>query len=359
MLFTGSFSFLKTTTILWFVLIPFGLFSQTTSPERPDLSIEPDPFSSEYFKDYYDYTKTKLIISINKKKAKNFEGDTIFKSYYSTKGFLEKRIRYAGNSPKNTTLYFYNKKGQLQIWTYKGKGADLKANYSYNKDGLISKIEQYVYKHSGGLRDSTLRSKSNYFYDDQLLKRIESNSSTIEYFKYEKERLIEKTGGYISKRFSYYPNGKLKEIREYTGGEIDNSNLRSLKKFHYNAQNQLICDSILTSANFTSKIFQITHYRYSKEGKLENFKAQFDDSFSDVTLLYQSDRIIGTKVLTNDLNHNVAYLRFPMPSGISRNSGGLLNYRDEFIYDENGNKTMKKVFVEDQLFFEIEFVLIP
>ena len=98
--------------------------------------------------------------------------------------------------------------------------------------------------------------------------------------------------------------------------------------FQFYSQNQLICDSILTSANFESNTYQITHYEYDINDKLSRMEVKFGASFCKVNFEYQNNRISNCELLTNDINRKVAYLRFPIPSGIPYNKAGLVKYRE-------------------------------
>lgn len=333
-----------------------SLLAQKTTLDRPDLIIEPDPFKTEYFKDHYDYSKFKEMIVL---KTKGFKLDTLSKNTYDKDGKISKKTRYSNNTAKIFTQYGYLDNDLLKNWVYTSRGTNIRAIYSYDEQGKILKIQQYDLRLRKGVKDSSLKSTSKFEYENARLKTIKSNNGLIENYVYENDNLVYKTGGYISKAFVYDDAGNLAELTEYMGGIVDESKLMGTKKFYYNKRNLLICDSILTSANFESKTYQITHYEYDEEERLKKLKVQFGQSFNEMNFEYQNNRIFNCLVRTNDVNYKVAYLRFPMPSGIVPNSSGIVNYRDEFRYDSNGNKISKKVFVDDALFFDIRFLLIP
>tara|TARA_R110002072_G_scaffold48099_6_gene131592 strand:- start:697 stop:1752 length:1056 start_codon:yes stop_codon:yes gene_type:complete len=345
-------------TVLLIGLSQF-LFGQKTSPDRPELIIDPNPFQDEYFKDHYNYTKTKEIIGINKKTSNNFQGDTMFKNYYRKDGQMLKKVRYSANVPKIIRSYKYDSDGILKSWVHESKGSKLRAKYYYDSIARFSRITQYNIRKRKGVLDSNLQSDARYFYQNNRISAIESFNGIKDIYSYKNQKLVEKTGAYIAKTFDYNNQGHLIEIREYMGGKVDAQKLMGIKKFYYNSQNQLICDSILTSANFESNTYQITHYEYDINDKLSRMEVKFGASFCKVNFEYQNNRISNCELLTNDINRKVAYLRFPIPSGIPYNKAGLVKYREVFSYDENGNKTGKEVFVDDALFFELEYLLIP
>lgn len=345
---------MKNQLIFFLLICSLPLFSQKTTLDRPDLILEPNPFKKEYFKDHYDYSKFKEMVVLN---TKGFKLDTLSKNTYDKEGKISQKIRYSNNVAKIFTHYAYIDNDLLKNWVYTSRGTNIRAIYSYDKEGKILKIQQYDLRLRNGIKDSSLKSTSEFEYENSRLKTIKSNKGLIENYIYEKDRLVYKTGGYISKAFVYNDVGNLIELTEYMGGIIDKSKLMGSKKFYYNKRNLLICDSILTSANFETKTYQITHYEYDEKDRLKKFKVEFGSSFSEVNFEYENNRIFNCFVKTNDVNYKVAYLRFPMPSGIVPNSSGIVNYRDEFRYDSNGNKISKKVFVEGDLFFEVRFIL--
>ncbi len=341
------------------IFLSFSIFSQKVVMERPDEVIEPNPFIEEYFKDHYDYTKFKEMISLNLAKAKDFKADTIYRTIFNKQGQVLTKTRYRGNVPKTITKYSYLSDGNLKSWNYGDGKSNIKASYFYNNENQIRQILQYHLRNRKSGLDSSLQGNSKFIYENSRLQKISSIQTKADTYHYEKDRLIRKTGGYISKLFSYYPNGNLREITEFMGSEIDRSKLMGIKKYYYNRENLLVCDSILTSSNFETKTYQVTHYEYDENQKLKKFRVDFGSSYSEVEFSYENKRLKTSQVKTNDVNYKVAYLRFPIPSGIPLNPSGLMNYKDEFFYDNNGNKTGKKVFVEGALFFEMKFELIP
>lgn len=343
----------------FFASLSFSLFSQKTSVDWPDVLIEPDPFKTEYYWDHNDYTKIKQMFSLNHTKAKAFKVDTIYITNFNREGQIIEKTRYRKNKSGAKTEYRYSEKGNLTSWYYVDKHSRISAKYIYNDKNQIIQIQQYNLKAGKVGFDSILKQNSELFYGKNGLEKINGLRGNSEVYIYKNDRLTQKKGGYISKKIEYDQIGNLCQITEFFGPKIDSNSMRGIKKYSYNDENLLICDSILTSANFESKIYQITHYEYYENQKLKKFRAEFANSYSEVEFKYENNRLKTSQVKTNDVNFKVAYLRFPIPSGIPLNHKGILNYKDEFYYDKNGNKTGKKVFVEDELFFEMKFILIP
>ena len=125
------------------------------------------------------------------------------------------------------------------------------------------------------------------------------------------------------------------------------------KSFSYNEENLLVADSVLTSSNKKNGDYQITRYEYD-ENLLTKMKSTFKTYYRNVEFEYVDDKIkeihINTNQPKNDLKHWINYkiknhYTFPISS------------KEIFEYDEHGNIISKKVYVNNDLFSDTQYVI--
>lgn len=125
--------------LLLLFLYPLLAISQDSTPENPDIVIEPNPLKEFYFQDKNNYKNVESMITILKNKSNNFSNDTIRINYYNENGKQSKNIRYSNNKPKYTTIMTYNRDNNIlsQQTTENKKSSYIL--YTYNKSKQLER----------------------------------------------------------------------------------------------------------------------------------------------------------------------------------------------------------------------------
>jgi hypothetical protein len=343
---------MKTLNLFLFAF-PIFCVSQVTTVERPDESIEEDLYKMAYFEDKNNYSEIKSLATIVKNRNKDFANDTLQIAFYNEKGNKTQEIRYSNNSPSRVTEYNYYPNGDLLSWELFDTKYSTKTNYSYDLENRIIHTKQYRIR--SGSKDSSLTSQKEFTYqDDKLMEINHDNGQIIEKYIYENDKIIMKTGGFVSKLFEYNTQNKLTKISEFMGGEIKPGNLMGLKVFQYDKQNRLICDSIQTSNNLQKNEYQITHYDY-ENGALKSVKVKYNSHYRNIDFEYENNKIKQITIRTN-ISQNT-YLRHWLNSKIEDYHNFPLECKELLEYDDKGNRISKKTFVNDELFSEIQSLI--
>jgi hypothetical protein len=339
--------------LLLICIIPSITVAQKFSIDRPDEVVKQDPYTSTYFADKNDYIPIESVLTITKDKYNNFKPDTLNIDYYNNKGLKVKSIRYNNNKLSTTTEFNYDANNQLLEWHTFTKQSSTHAFYIY-KNGQLVKTNKYTITTSNKKADTIEVSRMLIKYDGDKVVQITNNSlgmDVIEKFGFEQNKLVNKTGGFISKKFTY-ANQKLSGIIEYMGGVIDSTKIMGLEKFLYNADGKLILDSTLTTSNLKAKNYQINEYRYYENGMLRNIKSNYKNLFRNTLFTYYDGKLEEVFMETNG---NSAYLKFLISYRIDEYYTYPIKYLEQFAYDKKGNRISKKVFVNNELFSEVDY----
>ena len=339
-----------------FFLIPIHAFSQEYTVKRPDEAIVPDPYLKVYFDDKNDYKRIESVTTITKNKYNSFRPDTLSITHYNNAGLQFKNIRFDNNKQSSITLLKYDEHNNLLSWQlFENKFSTL-ALYSYNKNKQLQEIRQLQIKHLNYRTDSNETSRTIFKYDNVKLVEILSSiagNKIVQKYIYNNKKLIRKTGTIVSKELQYDDNMNLVSIKEYMGSEVAPDKLMEKKTFTYSNTNKLIADSILTSSNLKTNKYQISQYTYNESGTLELMSVKFGRSYRNIEFRYSSNKIKEVNIKTNE--GNSAYLKFWIDHRIQDYYSFPIVYQEVFSYDENGNRTSKKVYINKELFSEVEY----
>ncbi|MEL6866156.1 MAG: hypothetical protein AAFP19_17135 [Bacteroidota bacterium] len=339
--------------LILLLLSPLFCLAQKTTVDRPDELIEPKPYQEAYFRDANDYSMMKSLTTLSKAKYQDFKRDTLSKQYFDERGRLIKKIRYRNNSPNKTTIYQYTPKGDLQSWQIFEERFSTLTQYTYTPNHNIEQTQQWRINNKPAQNDSTLITTKSFTYDQDQLIQIIHNQSSIEEYSYEGKLLHFKKGPYISKSFAYDEEEKLTQLYEYMGNKIDSTKRKGSKIYYYDPNNRLILDSIL---NHTTKVYQITEYSYQKDGLLKSVKVRYGESYRNINFEYIDKKINRVRIETNQSNN--AYLHHWIDHRIANTYPFPIKYKEEFDYDQYGNRISKKVFVNDELYSEVNYQII-
>ncbi len=347
---------------LSFILLPVIGFSQGPITDFPDMVIEPDPFKDLVYRDYNSYTNISSVATIFRRRKDHFISDTFEIHYYNNKGLKTKAIRYKKNAPSTTRILTYNDIGKLiknQSIDHKSRKDTSTVLYTFDDQHQLVTVDHFTIKQINGENDTLYQPQKTFAYNNAKLIEFRSGvwgMQSISKYKYVKGRLITKTGGFTSKKFGYDKKGNLTSMYEYTGGEIDEKKLMGIKKFKYDRKNRLIIDSILTGSNMPAGKWQITEYLYTNNDTLKTMRVTFGSHYRNVQFKYLQgkikDIIVDTNVGTS------AYLRFWINHHIDTYYTFPINYREVYAYDNFGNKVSKKMYVNGELFDEVEFQIL-
>ncbi|MBL0145709.1 MAG: hypothetical protein IPP48_08085 [Chitinophagaceae bacterium] len=304
--------------------IPVVTLAQKFSADRPDEVVKQDPYVSMYFADNNDYKLIESVITITKDKHNNFMPDTLNIDYYNNKGLKIKNIRYNKNKISATTEFTYDASDNLLKWHTFSKLSSTHAFYFYNKKNQLIKTNKYTITILNNKMDTVEVSRMLFKYDGEKLVQITNNSlgtDIVEKYGYEQNRLVNKTGGFISKRF-LYTNKKLSSIIEYMGGVIDSTKIMGLEKFVYNS--------------------------------LRSINSIYKNLFRNVLFTYNNEKLEEVFLETNG---NSAFLKFIISHRIDEYYTFPIKYLEQFGYDTKGNRISKKVFVNNELFSEVNYIV--
>ena len=335
--------------------IPVYALAQKFSVDRPDEMIKQDPYTSAYFADNNNYKPVESVITIARNRYSNFVPDTLNIDYYNKKGLKVKNIRYDNNKVSTTTHYKYDAGDKLASWQTFEKYSSTFTVYKYNKAGQMMETHQYIINNKKG--DTAEKSRMLFIYDVDKLVQITNNAlgtDIIEKYAFEKNKLMEKTGGFVSKKIFYNNNELPTGINEYMGAVIDTSKIMGIEKFVYNSDGKLITDSVLTTSNLKTNTYQVIEYTYNDKGMISTMNTQFKNLYRNVVFTFADGKMQAVHVETNG---NSAFLKFIMYYRIDEYYSYPLKYHEQFSYDKMGNRTSKKAFVNDELFSEVNYII--
>lgn len=338
------------------LFIPLFGLSQKSTVDRPDLTIEPKIYHPVYYSDKNDYRTVVERTVIVKYKFNNYKADTTYSYYYNNKGLKTKKICYENNKADEVTLFNYNQKGQFISWEIIGDKYNTTTKYIHNSKGEVIKTRQHRIKKTKEMQDSTLVSEMQFSYMDSQLTEIHYTKSMKDTYEYQEGILQFKKGGYISKEFIYNKKENLIRINDYMGKAILPDKLMAIKTYTYDDENRLISDSILTNTNLRDKRYQITHYTYNKEGQLQTMNVSYDGRFRNIEFIYKEDRLKEVKGKTNNIN--TAYLHFRIDFRIRDYYSAPIQFKEFYEYDKHGNRTSKKIYINKDLYSEVEYKMI-
>lgn len=344
--------------LLLLFLNPLLAISQDSTPENPDILIEPNPLKEFYFQDKNDYKNVESMITIIKKKHNNFTKDTIRINFYNENGKEAKNIEYTNNKPTYITVKTYNRDNNIlsQQTTENKKSSYLV--YFYNKSKQLEKTRDLLINDVKGKIDTTDFSKKTFIYDESSLTEtlVTLNGSTFknsEKYLYANNSLVKKVGNSYVKEFSYDKNRNLVTSKEYMGTQAIPSKLINLKKFIYDSNNRLVTDSLGSTSVQPAK-FMVTNYTYESNGKLKTMNVQKNSSYQNIQFQYWNDKI---KKIDMEVNDN-SYLKFFINSRIADHYKFPIIYQEVFDFDQSGNLISKKIYVNNELFSEFEYVFL-
>ena len=342
--------------LLILVIFPIYTFAQKYDVDKPDEIVEPDPYKQVYFQDRNDYKRIRSVTTIIKNKHNNFRPDTQYIVYYNKEGLQTKNIRLNNNKESSTTLLHYDTNKNLLSWQLFEKHFSTLTLYSYNRNNQLEETRQLKLTQVNQNSDSAETSRMLYKYEHrnliEILRSIQSNS-TVEKYIYHNNRLKSKIGPYISKNLQFDKSGNILKVEEYMGNELVPQKLMGIKKYTFDSNNRLVNDSVLTASNFEKNKYQVTNYAYNENNLLQFMKVQYGPSYRNVEFIYSNSNIKEVNVTTND--GNPAYLRFWIDPKVADHYPFPIAYHEIFGYDENGNRTSKKVFLNKELYAEIEY----
>ncbi|KAF2510166.1 hypothetical protein EYY60_11690 [Flavobacterium zhairuonense] len=344
--------------LLLLFLYPLLAISQDSTPENPDILIEPNPLKEFYFQDRNDYKNVESMVTIVKKKQSNFTKDTIRINFYNENGKESKNIAYANNKRTYTTVKTYNRENNIlsQQTTENKKSSYLV--YFYNKSKQLEKTRDLRISDVKGKIDTTDFSQKTFIYNksnliETLVTLKASTFKQSEKYLYTNNFLIKKIGNSYVKEFSYDKNGNLVTSKEYMGTEAIPSKLADLKKFTYDSSNRLVTDS-LSSASVQPANFMVSNYTYESNGKLKTMNVQKNSSYQNIQFEYWNDKIKKINIEANDNS----YLKFFINSRIADYYKFPITYQEVFDFDQLGNLISKKIYVNNELFSEFEYVFL-
>jgi hypothetical protein len=343
--------------LLLFCILPAAALAQKFSVDRPDDVLKQDPYTSIYFADNIDYKPVESIITISKNRYNNFRPDTLNAEYYNKNGFKTKSVRYYNNKLSTTTIFNYDTNGNLLSWHSFEKHSSTLAVYKYNKKKQLQETHKYTITPKNNKADTTKASRMLFKYDGDKLVQITNNSlgmDVIEKFSYEQNKLVAKTGGFVSRKFLYGNDSKPRGIIEYMGGSIDTTKFMGIEKFVYSQAGKLITDSVLTTSNIKTNTYQVIDYAYYENGMLRTINSNYKNFYRNVLFFYKNDKLDEIFLETNG---NSAFLKFMIHPKIDEYYTFPLKYSEQFVYDDKGNRISKKVFVNNELFSEVEYVV--
>ncbi|WP_281310120.1 energy transducer TonB [Flavobacterium flavigenum] len=344
--------------LLLLFLNPLLAISQDSTPENPDILIEPNPLKEFYFQDKNDYKNVESMVTIIKNKHSNFSKDTIRINFYNENGKESKNIAYSNNKPTYITVKTYNRDNNIlsQQTTENKKSSYLV--YFYNKNKQIEKTRDLRINDLKGKIDTTDFSQKTFIYDKSSLTEtlVTLNGSTFkqsEKYLYANNFLVKKVGNSSVKEFSYDKNRNLVASKEYMGTQAIPSKLIDSKKFIYDSNNRLVTDSLGTTGMQPAK-FMVTNYTYESNGKLKTMNVQKNSSYQNIQFEYWNDKI---KKINMEASDN-SYLKFFINSRIVNYYKFPIIYQEAFDFDQSGNLISKKIYVNNELFSEFEYVFL-
>jgi hypothetical protein len=343
--------------LLIICISPIVALSQKFSVDRPDEILKQNPYASIYFVDSNNYKLIESILTIAKDKPNNFKPDTMNVDYYNSSGLKIKNIRYSNNKISTTAEYKYDDNGNLLSWHSFSKKSSTHALYKYNKRGQLLNTHKYTLDSRKDKIDTIEVSRMLFKYDADKLIQITNNSlgmDVIEKFSYQQNKLINKTGGFVSKQILYANGKNPASIIEYMGAIIDSTKIMGLEKFTYTSDGKLITDSSLTSSNLKSKIYQVNQYAYYENGILRNIFSSYKNLFRNVLFIFNNGKL---KEVHLETNGNSAFLKFLIPYKIDEYYTYPIKYLEQFTYDNHGNRIAKKIFVNNELFSEVNYLI--
>jgi hypothetical protein len=337
------------------VFVAFPGFSQKFSVDRPEEVIKPDPYTAMYFDDKNNYSKVATMITITKDRSRNFRGDTLYIDHYS-QGLKVKTIRFESGKRSTTTEYTYQANRNLLMWKTYERNAFAFTKYTYNKAGQLAETHQYYVTTKGQKIDTTEKSRMLFKYEGPKLVQIKNNAlgmDVVEEYQYKNGLLHVKSGGFVSKLFRYSTDRRVTGIEDHMGGSIDSVKIMGRERFAYYPDGKIKVDSVLTSMNIPTNSYMVTEYEYDDKGRLRIMKTKHKDAYRDVQFTYDGVRLKRVHLATNS---NTGALRFLISHRIDEYYKYPITYREEFTYDAKGNRVSKKMFVNDEVWGEVEYL---
>jgi hypothetical protein len=337
-----------------FCCLPFINYAQRSTMKRPEEFVIKNPYNEVYFADKMNYANIESITVISKHKRNNFAVDTSQLTYYDDKGLKIKTIDYQDNQRNQTTLMTYNDDETLNNWEIIFPKYREQTFYEYDTQQRIISTRQTKTRQINGELVTSELSKIAFIYNDFGLSEIRREGALQgkETYEYDGQRLIKYWGVGIIKEFTYNDDSTLLLYVEYMG-EIGPTKLMTVQKFEYDDDKNLVMDSVVTTSNREKGEFQKTNYTYINH-QLETMEVSFGNLYRNLQFEYLSDKI---KKITVETNGNSAYLRTWMPYRIPDFYSFPLTYSEVFDYDDFGNKIARRIYVNDELFSETEFII--
>jgi|GEM_PF-1756610 len=337
--------------------IPAGALAQKFSADRPDEIAKPNPFTNIYFADNNNYKQIESVCTIAKNRYNNFKSDTLSIDFYNKGGLKVKSLRYDNNRMSTTSQFKYDAGGKLLSWQSFEKQSSTLTLYKYNQKGQLMETHKYNISNKNLKADTTEASRMLFKYNGDKLVQISNNSlgsDITEKFLYQQNRLVSTTGGYVSKEFFYHNNDKPAGIHEYMGGVADSTRIMGLEKLLYNSKGLLISDSVLTSSNFKTNSWQVIEYTYNDKDILAAMSSRYNDFYRRVSFKYSDGKMQEVDLETNG---NSGFLRFIINHKIAEYYTFPIQYKEQFGNDRHGNRTFKKVLVNNELFSEVNYLI--
>jgi hypothetical protein len=351
---------------LLILCLPFISFSQGPEISIPENLVEPNPYG-ELLKVIDNYVELNNVSSLTKinKTSNNKIIDTVSKQFFNKNGSIIKMINYEKNEPKDSTVWQYDSNNVIQKWLSYQNNTQINSIYKYNNNGQIQTFEKANIKSGESISKNVDRTIQTFNYEHNLL--IEQitevyKNNNIAYknaqnYKYENKKPIIQITSFKSYTYNYFNNGKLREIKEFNGSEIDENKLYKVDIFNYNQHGKLSIDSMSYGKDLQENKYQIAKYKYKEFNinLLESINATYDGHYRNATFIYNEQEKLLEILIETDLRSTSKLKTWMHPK--ADYSGYPIKYKEQFEYDEYGNIKSNKKFANEKLILEIEYIM--
>ncbi len=349
-------NFCSQTCALLFLLL--GLQSLLFGQQMLEKAVIPDIYKETYFRDYNDYSNIASVTIVTSSNHDGFIYDTIRVKHYNALGQKEKVLRFDDNEWTSTIHYQYDEQGRECESLRLDEIGEHLLTKTYDEQGRILQIDGRKIRSNHYGTDTTYR-VTKYLYEQGNLvelQRIEGGKSSSETYTYSNGMLYEKHGRWQSHRFAWDDKGRLQTQKIYSGKELKPGYEVNINSFYYDDRDRIILDTIIGTAYQKPVKPAISRYTYDESDRLREMNIVYGESFRDVVFEYENEWLKSLKARTN--TGNSAYLRLFFLQPLGMESNAEMDYREEFEYDEKGNRVSRKVWINSKLHQNTQYIIV-
>ena len=349
----------------YFIIIIFSIFSIISFAQKnEDVIVELEPHRlDEYFKKD-NHSGIKKVYTISKNKKTNFANDTLNVDLYNEQGLKIQTVRYEKNSPASNLQFIYddNRNHVKSIYTQnKVKERTSITEYKYDSNNqLIEEDNQSMF---AGSLERTVTKKYKYIDGKLVEKSIYQNNTLnqINSFFYDNDNLILHQQIYLSgnnnyeNTYIYDGSGKLIQ-RETKAIYTPNNTTELIGIVKYQYENEKLTSVIESEwQNFKNNESVLASYSYNENNKLSKMRVEYKSFFREVNYEYSNQKKVTINVVTN--TDNSAYMKFWTSTFGNYIEKMPFNYKEQFDHDEKENLISKKIFINDELIYEVNYII--